>query len=140
MYVVIKDMQPVGDYCKVFDKYRIMKGFMEVPNLVAIRENDLDKIKDNDLFVELKVYVDRVVDHLKNDVKSRIKYRHSLMASHITRSFPQFVMMDSTLTAIRANASGSPVGRALNIAKYSVCGERCCRSTASCYTQCACPS
>ena len=26
-------------------------------------------------------------------------------------------MMDSTLTAIRANASGSPVGRALNIAK-----------------------
>ncbi len=117
VYVVIKDMQPVGDYCKVFDKYQIMKGFMEVPNLVAIRENDLDKIKDNDLFVELKVYVDRVVDHLKNDVKSRIKYRHSLMASHITRSFPQFVMMDSTLTAIRANASGSPVGRALNIAK-----------------------
>lgn len=116
VYIVIKDMAPtMANPYAVFEKYNTMKRFMEVPSLVAIREGDLDKIKDNDLFTELTVYIDRVVDRLKNDVKLRVKRRHSLIASSLTSRFPHYIMMDSTLSAINKEASGSTIGRALQL-------------------------
>lgn len=117
VYVAIKDMAPtMANPYAVYEHYNTMKRFMTVPTLIAIRENDLDKIKDNDLFIELSVYVNRVIDHLKNDTKTRVKYRHSQIAAHINARFPHFIMLDSTLNAIRKDASSSQIGRVLNLA------------------------
>lgn len=117
VYVTIKDMQPtMADPYTVFEHYNTMKRFMTVPALVAVREGDVDKIKDNDLFTELTVYVNRVIDHLKNDVKTRVKYRHSQVVAHINARFPHFIMLDSTLSAIRKEAPASAIGRVLNLA------------------------
>lgn len=118
VYVTIKDMNPVdNDFYNYFSKYVVLKKQMrvDVPPLIAVREGDIQKAKDNANLICLKEYVDAQIAKLDTSFALRKEWtRNTILKKFFySTNISHFVNDKKFLSGINSKAQDSKMNRYL---------------------------
>lgn len=119
VYVVINNMEFVGsDVTDKMGKYVNIASFDDnVLPLVAIRESDLKKIKDNGNYIKIDDYIEQKTLEYTNDKSLHIKWRHATIRSMMVTAIKHNSLISSEIVeALQDNAPKNKITKMISIA------------------------